>query len=252
MLWQANSLHCVMFSQSQGGAADALQPWLRMFGVNPQSYQQATPADGPTAQASGPLGIYTATLQMQPGRLDLVLQPGTTQVIAGSVPAIQEIPPALGILREYAGKMIGPDGPSPVRIAVISNLLKPMPDATAARIDFLTSTRLDHIPAAATELQLAINIPMRLKSAECEMNRLCRWSTAKVQLFQFQIGNLPFMSPLASPAEQKELSTLQIDLNTTPRVDPFELSAVPSILDEMITEAKALICGGYDRLADRG
>lgn len=247
MPWQAGALQAVLFLEQTGvpAAPDALQPWLQVFRVSPQSYQQNPPGGPLVAQASGTLGNFQAALQAQPGRFDLTLTPLNTP--GAELPLIADVASALEVLTLHAHRLI--EGKAVVRAACVLQLAQRVGSPEEGVSLVKTHVPLEAVPANATEIEIAFNIRKRLRSIDgLEMNRLCRWNTGIQQLFQVQINLDGTSRAVASNAIN--IVGFSVDVNSVPQSTPFEVSRTVLVFDELVDEARRIMMEGYEGLSN--
>lgn len=249
MNWLADSLHCVVFSQPTMAVPDALQPWLRLFGSAPQSYQQNLQGAVFGSMSSGTIGQYQISIAAQPGRMELAILPIPYPAPDASLPVIRDIATAFAVLQGYSDTLLETGGA--IRVALILNLSGQTADAETAKEKFKQSIHYENLPTGATDLSFALNIrtPISLPTHTAtglEMNRVCRWGTSMHQLVQVQVG---VGGPAPTVVKETHVVTLQLDLNTIPRQVPFLIDEARAVFAALVAEARHLISEGYDRLA---
>lgn len=244
MKWAAESIHAVVFRAPTGETPDALQPWLKVFGDSPGSFQRNAADQSPGSVASATVGEFQATISAQTGRQELILAPAPS---GDQPPApIENVEAALSVLGGYTKKMLGVE--PVVRVALVLNLSKRHPDLYQAVEGFKVDSRLSDLPGDAMDLQFAINVRKPFVSHVAQMNRLCRWGTATQQFITMQLapGGLgPSMFVREFPAE-----TLQIDVNSHPQERHLAPDRAVTMFDELVAEALLIMAQGYDRLID--
>ena len=242
MTWAAESLHCVLFSQVSPGIPDALQPWLRTFGGNPQSFQQLPTQGGGGAHATGTVGNYQGTIVAQAGRLELILSSSSQS--ANAPPVIDDIRSAVTSLHHYIPQFAA--GETPIRVAMLVNLSKRVVDETMAAREFGRETHLNDLPPGSRDLTFALNIPRPSPIQGVDINRICKWSTGVQQMLQFQIGVGGAAPGLVT--QSFVVISLHLDLNTTPRQNPFTAQQTLQLCDHLVDESRALIVDAHGHL----
>lgn len=241
MGWSAQSLQLVIFCQPKLAPPDALQPWFKLFGASPENFQKAS-LGSPQEQSTalGAVGDYNFMIAASQGRYDLMLSAGDPQLMSGSPPLFADIDKALGVLIGHGNSLI--DFQPASRLAIVAQLQRLTDSEAAAAQQFHDLIGMQFAPSKAIDLSFQVNV-RKDTAAGPQLNRLCRWHTQTQQLMFMP------MDPVSGPAP-RVASTFHgvgfmIDVNTLPGSEEFERQKSRALVDEIASEIKSIISGGY-------
>jgi hypothetical protein len=235
-LWNAQSIQFVWFlTTTDGIRVDAL--FEAFSGDEPNSVQRNKvpgPGNPFLGVAAGQIGIYQAQVQLQPGRLDLVVH-------ADEIPNLDDIPvlETGAVLDRIYSALASNEQllPDAVRLALVCNLLKPVETAEEGRAIATGLLSLDPALTDFTDLMFQINRKKKLQSG-VSINRLLRWNTLTLQSF---VLNMPGQQGVITPAlKEKHAAALMLDINTVVEQRVFAGTQQVPIFKEMIEEARRL------------
>ena len=244
-MWLTESIRLTLFTQPP--TVDiGVNWWQAVAGELPTSH--TVQRLGPMLQQQGPIrgGYCNLSLQYQPGRIDWVLTP--------IVPADMKIDgfPNFGVYDGAASAFIEffaqwiRGAPVFNRLAVGSTLVLPVQDKADGyrRIQrYLPAVTLD--PERSADFSYGIN---RFRQSETvpglRINRLSRWSVAKLSGIRLEIGE-PGMSRLMESPEGLSACRLELDINTQPeRVEPFAQNVAEPLLNELLRFGREIVDHG--------
>ncbi|MCC4299355.1 hypothetical protein [Aurantimonas coralicida] len=242
--WTAESVHCVLFSPPHLGGGDAYQPWLKLFGTSPASFQQSAPnMPRGSSQASGSVGDFHIAIITMPGRLELLIGP-SDQNLNEAFPVIPNPSEALKLVQEYAGRLAGDS--EVLRIGVIVNVVEHVRTAQDAVAQFASAVPVRDIPSRARDLSFSVNFRRPSALPDWEINRLARWSVSTKQLMQMSASGGGAITP--GPTVEQEAFNLQVDVNTVLRQQPLPHDRIKHVLEELAQEADAILSSGYEHV----
>lgn len=240
MAWAAQSLQFALFAPPDGRAPDALATWLSIFGSPPQKYEQENPGTPRhRAIAQGTLKQRNFTVVATMDRLDIVLSPPDLGP-APTPPVFPDVFEALKILENLALKFAG--GRSGTRLALVSNFTEFVENQGAANLRVSELVNGAPIPTDATDVSFQLNVRKLDHATGQTINRLCRWQTQFVQMFQFQIG---VSDPAKSVFAEAHLASLMTDVNTVPTNVPLKSSEAVAIVGSIFEETRNILTSGY-------
>lgn len=243
MTWLAESLHAVFFVNPAAASPDALQPWLRIFGSPPQSYQSSPPGGPQTANSQGLIGEYNVVISSQIGRTEVAVSSAPNQ---GDLPkGIEDYQTALSTLKGYGSKLY-PEATT--RVALVANFSRIAKDAGEAEA-FLRADvpLLSQLTLAASDVQFGLNIRKDVAELGTAQNRLVRWSTAVQQIYLMQV-TMGSAEP-TMVVQEKHVELMTIDINSGNVSNPNEL-LTSKVLHHFCDEAAQIVSGGYSYLVD--
>lgn len=177
------SVQVVLFLNAPTDAS-ALQLFRSHLGYDPASFQSQMPTQ---SHASAPLDGVDLVLATQPGRVDLILQPPTTQTPPPQAPGEGKVEAALATVHEAIASLISdlqvgrtatvaqghePAGSSEEALAKVRSMVPGLPE----------------IPNMSdVNFQISQRKPSRY-AAHRMIKRMVRWETAQVQLLELQVG----------------------------------------------------------------
>jgi hypothetical protein len=228
MLWRADLVQAVIFTQPGLPQPDALALWSELFGTeSPDNFQRAAPNPSSATNASGIRDNVNLTLTSQLGRVDVLLQGIDNN--SGELPRIDSFPKAIEKGTQYASALSAKL--KPIRLAIVLSLACEGADKAQAIIAEQTGIRY---PAGAIDPIYQFNLRTNLSSApSITVNRLVNWSVGRYQMLKFSGDGA---SPVTVSAQ--EMIAWKIDVNTVAGA-PFEQSMVP----EMFAEISKIVIG---------
>lgn len=234
-IWGSQSIQFGWFVTSVDGLkADVLYEGI--VGHEPDHAQRnkvPNPAAPFFSVASGALDGLQRQLQVQPGRIDLLISGEEEGGGVGNGPQLLDTRKVIEETVHLFDKrtIVWPDA---VRLTVVANLFWPAADAGAATEKFFEVTGLNFGLNDMTDPMLQINRRKPLKSLPVEMNRVMRFGTASFQEFVVQFQDAKSMPVPISV--QHFGASLTLDFNTAPDGRVFQVKDQVSICKELAEE----------------
>jgi hypothetical protein len=232
-IWPLQSLQIAWFLTSvEGIRAQAV--FEAIFGEEPQNIQTnklPNPANPFFGVASGAVDGIQGQVQVQPGRVDLVLTPPNDD-------PTQDLPlfDAHTTISKIVEQIKKPSFPPAFRCAMVANLAHPAPDLQAAADIFVQTTGITLPMSDVSDLILQLNRRKHLSST-IELNRLMRYSIANFQSFVIEmIPNIGMPGQTVPISKQTFATMLALDFNTVPNGKTFEGEEINTIFDQAATE----------------
>lgn len=241
MTWQVQSVQGVIFD---AGTSMPLASAYDAFRRIAQAEPAGTSNQPGMAQAFGEFRNGQLTVLLQPNRADFTMQPPETTPEAGP-PTFTDPDAAIDAVRFALINYIGDHNPA--RVALVVTLSEGFDKPEDATRRFREATHIV-VPDEAVDLTFAINMKRKFGHAGWEMNRVIRWTTSTLLFMQFDMNQVA--SPSPRPQIVKQLASMIVDVNTTPRHIPLGSTQALKALDDLIAEAKALMEKGYNHFAD--
>lgn len=243
MSWQVQSVQAVVFTTNPPGEqlpVSAYELFKSILKVEPASLNNQ-PGQ---SQSAGPYAGGILTVSVQSNRYDFTLTPQDQDGDQGP-PTFSDPEAPIDAIHEVINGFA--PGQNPARVALVINLSEGFKTVEEATQRFSEATQIA-VPRDASDLTFALNSKRKLGGAGWEMNRLIRWSTTTLFFVQFEVGNVAMHTP--RPQMVRQLANMVVDVNTTPRNIPLGPSQALTAFGELVSEARALIAGGYGRLVD--
>lgn len=196
--------------------------------------------------AGGGWGDFDVDVQVQHGRVDLVVQPGQLGVVRDSpVPQVVEVNDILPkVLLAVKGAQTGIKAN---RISVIATALDVGRDIQEARDKFVAYIGFDIGVPDSSDHFLQINRRALIGGVTC--NRVIQLVVSEFQ--NFQISFAP-SGPVQNWASASQALTLTLDFNTVPQPKEITLDDQKNIFDGIFAEIlRALERGSLDYLRER-
>jgi len=226
--WHLAVARVSVFLSPDGAVSPTL--WQDVVGEEPETslVQRATA----TRTASGPYADGSLSLQVQPMRIDWVLEP-LPAMDSGAMPELGPFPTAAGPLLDLCRFWAKTEAfPSMLRIALGLVLMSPTPDRDSGYREL--AELIDGVPTDgdATDFLYQINKPRDSRRAVgLRLNRLSKWSVGSYQLIGVVAGN-----PLKG--QERCHLRLELDINTPADRDvPLPAENVEAILDDLFDGA---------------
>lgn len=242
MAFSADAVQGVCFIEPSSRPDDALRMWSAVFpNGGPEGFQRV--ANSPTllSFANGEQGGFFCSLNVQVGRIDIVLNrrnPQTLISVNEGPPRIENIKEAVDFLALHLQNATTHQ--KVMRIGIVLDLT--MDSVLGAEAEAMRSQLAHlHIPQNATDVQFQMNVRKQL---ECQpnlaMNRLCAWSSGQAGFFQ--------ITPTGPVAGQlRPVITMKVDVNTAPE-GRLASTSIPMAIKELAHEALRLHIKGLDGL----
>jgi len=241
-MWLTESIRLTLFTQPPTVDV-AVNWWQTVAGDLPANH--TVQRLGPMLQQQGPIrgGYCNLSLQYQPGRVDWVLSPIVPDHMRiDGFPNFGAYDAATTAFLELFSRWIQ-GAPAFNRLAVGSTLVVPVQDKADGyrRIQgFLPAVTLD--PEGSADFSYGIN---RFRQSETvpgvRINRLSRWSVAKLSGIRLEIGEAGISRLMASP-EGLSACRLELDINTQPeRVEPFPQDIAERLLNELVRSGREIV-----------
>lgn len=234
-MWQAQSVQLVWFLTTHEGV-NTQDLYRKAFKTDPdtvQSNRVITPAMPFLSLVAGVLDGRTITFQVQPGRLDVIIQAEQTNFLDTDGPPVFDLRNELERLRDPVQEICNGLN-SVIRISTVATLTTPAetPDEgvknCAAHIGL-------HIPTnGVTDFIFQVN-RRAILDGDVEINRLLRWNVFE---FHSLAINANIISQAPIPPMIHLRSALMLDFNTPPQNQPYsqekQLKAMTAIHQELL------------------
>ncbi|CAD7023085.1 hypothetical protein REJC140_00088 [Pseudorhizobium endolithicum] len=236
-LWESQSVQFVWFLPDVTNVR-ADQIYLLVTGDEAEIVQRNKvpgPANPLLGLASGTRGARAYQVQLQPGRLDVVVSPAETQDLDDAMP-LMDTAAILADIESRAGEVSAAVGPA-VRLSVVANLIKPEVDEQAATRAFLDVTEYELGYSDVRDPILQVNRRKALQDVDVQINRVMRFGVAATQHFVFQMIPQVGMHSGATPISKQSFGTsLTLDFNTVPTGRLIEAVEQGIIFRQLIAE----------------
>lgn len=231
--WSAETLRLTLFTRLVIEVA-GLSWWESVVGEPPETHN-LRPREGRLEESGRILdGKCNLTLQCEAQRIDWLLTP---VIVADQelteFPGFAKFPEALGLFRRLLAPWLVHAPPSK-RLAFGCVLTHPAENRAAGYrwiANLLPSVTLD--PEGSSELTYAINRPRRTRTGieDLFINRLSRWSVAKLRSIHLQLPH----GAKTLPAPELFACRLELDINTMPEFSgEFSANDFEPVTDELI------------------
>jgi len=239
-MWKSQSVQLVWFLSSVENVR-ASKVFEELTGSEPLSYQSnrvPNPTNPFLGVANGPHEGFEFSVQIQPGRMDLVLTP--TMEGQENVEGLLLVETEKAVRTAVAAAANVGDI-SPVRLALIINLFEPSESLSVSRA--LIEERIGFSPNIGeySDLVFQINRRKQLASPEIEINRLLRYGSITLQTFSvsFQPGGVPSPVTIAQFG-----ASLMVDINTIIDGRTFSKADTDTIFSQIAGEALRIAASG--------
>lgn len=233
---KVQSIQLVWFvSNTEGLAADSL--YREGFGDDPSNIQ-TNKAFSPTtpflSQAAGANDGFALLAQVQPGRIDLFIQPSLDQLGQDGMPQLLDLEPALAAA-DNAVKHLAPKISSCFRVALVTNLIRLVPTSDEAASEIIAHTGLDVAPDGVTDLTISANRTKPIHE-ELRMNRLLRLSVLQLQLMSnVAVG---FNQGVIPTQVTKFGALMSLDFNSVPLARNMTADEQLAVFDAIAVETR--------------
>jgi hypothetical protein len=191
------------------------------------------------------VGNYNFMVSATQGRYDLVISPNDEAMTSGSTPLIPDVDTAVAVLLAHAESML--DFQPALRLAIVAQLHEPYDTERDAAEAFGKHVGGLSVPTDGIDLSLQLNVRKHDDGTDQTMNRLCRWST---QRLQFMMVNMDSPTgPSSRPGPLIHGVGLLVDINTLASAQEFEKGKALAITNAIAGEVKKIISGGYGYVA---
>lgn len=233
---KVQSIQLVWFvSNTEGLAANSL--YREGFEDDPSNIQTNkafSPATPFLSQATGARDGVAFLAQVQPGRVDLFIQPSLDQIGQDGMPQMLDLEPALATA-DMAVKRLSPNIASCFRVALVTNLLRLVPTSDEAAAEIIAHTGLDVAPNGVTDLTVSANRTKPIHE-ELRMNRLLRLSVLQFQLMSnVAVG---FNQGIMATQVTKFGALLSLDFNSVPLTRSMTPAEQLAVFDAIATETR--------------
>jgi hypothetical protein len=233
-LRKIQSIQIVWFvSNTDGLAADAIfREGVGEEPSNVQTNKSFSPSTPFLSQAAGTRDGISSLSQVQPGRVDLIIQPSLDQIGQDGMPEMLDLEIALSVAQGVASRLSSKIV-SCFRVAMVTNLMRLVSTADEAAAEIIAHTGLDLAPDGVTDLTVSANRTKPI-NGDLHMNRLLRFSVLQLQLMSnVTVG---FNQGVVPTQVTKFGALLALDFNSVPltrSLSPEEqLSIFGAIADE--------------------
>jgi hypothetical protein len=237
MLWQAEVVQAVIFSQPGVAQPEALALWTDLFGPEgPDSFQRMAQNPAAATTAAGIKEGASVAISSQVGRVDIIIQGADRALSAlpGSAATpepvyVDDFSKAAERVSRYAGKLS--EKFKTIRLAVVLSLVTTSEGESAMIIAEHAGVPF---PKGSTDAMYQFNVRSKMKCApDVSINRLVNWTAGQMQLLIFSPNEVP------QTFQRRDVVTWKIDVNTVPN-DPVEQRLVPKMFSELAHVAVAV------------
>ena len=239
-LWGSQSIQFAWFLTSvEGVKADEI--FQIVSSEEPEQMQRnrvPSPATPFLSLASGVVNGQNYAVQVQPGRVDIVVSPVPDPGEEFSLPMIGTEQTLTALLNRVDA--LAPKLANCIRLAAIANTVEQVPTYEAAARILLDSIGLELNLDGTSDLMFQVN-RRKLDGQFAPINRVLRYAVLSVQEMLFQVGGSPNIQPIR---KERLAASLVLDINTIPDGTVLEVSSQKSIFVEIVGEILRL---GADR-----
>lgn len=234
-VWAAQSFRIAWFGSGLESAG-ADQIFSKGFAIEPENIHrnrvpnQANPF---WSKASGTLegGGKSAEVQVQPGRLDVVLMP-VNEDPAPTLPL-----DTLDVFLEPLATAMSAIGPA-FRLAVIVEVVELVGSSEEASLIAQGLANIAKPTESITDFSYQLNNRRQFRSVKDQtMNRLVRWATSTFQIVRFSVGPEAATTPVT---DLSHAASVFMDLNNVPSPRPLEPFEQLAIYKELVGEFRRL------------
>ncbi len=250
MEWRLQGIRVVLYT-TPAALPDAEEVWKKILSPRlPENVQRPKGMGMPQSMASGSVRGNQLSVTIQPSRIDLIVSPETNNWADENIdgPSLDDL---LKPSVVYGQKII--EMCSGTRAALVTDAFKHASSYSDAQRMF--QEELDFVPHLndVRDINFQVNPSKPFSNwPNQKMFRLCRWSTASMQLFNMQIAGGHFgstLSPATGPIEQKHILSFQTDLSGEPLAGaPLDSGTLKDMLREMGDETGKLLLNGFEGL----
>ena len=215
-IWGSQSIQFVWFLASVEGvsAGRVFEQLIGKDADNTQTNRAPNPGNPFLSIASATIGETNYQVQVQAGRVDLVMQPAPPQDASQIGFKLLEteiiIDEIIDRISHFTIAWVGV-----VRLAVVINLFFPVDSQEGANQIFYDMTDAQVRMPDASDLNYSLNRRKKLRSTNFVMNRLMRFGTAMFQEFMIEFAPGIGMPGVPVPISRSTYgASLSIDLNT--------------------------------------
>lgn len=234
-MWLTESIRLTAFTQPPD--VDVGVNWWQTLAGEPPSAHSVQRL-GPVLRQHGPIqnAYCNLSLEYQPGRVDWVMSAIVPPELKfEGFPNFGLYENATARFKELVLKWFS-NAPPFKRLAVGSVLLIPVADKVEGYREiqkFLPAITLDAENSA--DFLYSINRPRQSRAIQgLRINRLARWSVARLSGIQIQLGNAGATQAIESP-EGLSAIRLELDINTQPeRIEPLPSRPRQQLFEELL------------------
>ena len=233
--WGAQLVQVVWFPSTQLANSAAATLFAAAAPTVPVQVNQSVPSIQ-AALVAGISGGIEHRIQVQPGRVDLMLSPVPNPSAPGVKPTIPLIGNTLQIIKDLATPFAAasPLVGDVVRLALIVNTVHEVASAAGGVALVAQAVGFRTPFSDAQDVVFQINRRKQLQSIQgCDMNRLVKWAVETPQVIMIVAGGVPAVHSL-------DVVTFSADLNTVPGARVFPVNEQILMFGELCAEAERL------------
>lgn len=238
--WEAEHLRLTCFVQ---GAPITHQNWWEQICGNPPESSTTRMRDAHRVD-EGKFGCGVLSLEVQPGRIDLVLRPliDERNPIMG-IPVLGPYPKVLIEFEGIANRWLKLDSlPAIQRVAFGVPVFMSVDSLKAGYLklsNYLKGLKVD--PDNSSDLSYQINRPRKAltKIPSLSINRLSKWSVARLRVYA------PQSDAVRTLAVERYACRLELDINSVPEhLDPLPKDMLSALFAELAALASEIMMKG--------
>lgn len=233
-IWKVESLRFTAFL-NPGVSLDWSNWWMDIVGEVPEAKIER-PREG-TIREEGPFLWGRLVLAVEPLRVDWVLSGDIKETFEkGTLDFLPDFATSVPEFSESAKRWIAKGFPI-IRLAWGAVLMAPVRDREEGYrrlASYLPSLKID--PVGSSELHYQINRRrISARHAGLSINRLSKWSVARIQSARLQIGPIPSgLAPMHTVGNDLSACRLELDINTAvENAVPFPADVAQALLGEL-------------------
>lgn len=233
-LWLGQVLRLTYFFPGQRDQSSFAGLWQSAMDQSPE-VDEAKPRENRRTQGGFLSDTLGLEVQTQPGRIDWFVATRESGVDQMPKDNFGPIEPTLAIFNDVMLRWLKNPGLDCTRLAVGMVLLSPVPDRNSgyrAVSELEPAINLEP-PDKISDFNLQLNRPIQSTNADLLLNRLARWSVARLHSFAIQLGQ--DAKPVPVTAKENYYVRLELDLSTPPTAiqTPLPKDTIEAIFKEM-------------------
>ncbi|PBP98580.1 hypothetical protein CXB37_04200 [Pseudomonas syringae pv. syringae] len=211
-------------------AVEALT-WMNLTGVEPESVTSKKSLG--TRNEEGPWGSGLLTVAAQSGRVDVIFTPVQPQTMPKEPPHLGAL---LSIADQLRGCILRLKLPRSARLAIGAQISVLVEDSkTSLELLNKLTPYVDFKPTFI-DVCVQYNSVKKLKHGGAELNRLYKWTQAKIQFLQIAVGPDGRQIGMDAGQSAQHILQLELDFNTAPHSSLPHADAQRAIVIEMFDQ----------------
>jgi len=236
--WDALSIQVAWFA-SDARRVDISALYNELFATSPDAIQNnkvPTPAAPFLSAASGQFGDLAVQLHVQSARIDLFVQPPPPTDPPDAPSSITDLEELVSNLTLY-GEVVGAHLNSVNRLALVTTLFNLADSLPAANRGAAEAAGVALPGYEISDFSFQLNSRRAAPSQpQVQLNRLLKFGVLTFQTVLMDVA----LYGIAPTNRQSFASSLQIDVNTIPQLQPIPLDAQISAWSDLVAEMLAL------------